>query len=247
MKPTCQESVSSVNSFLQNVLVCACLQKLNRFHKGRGGWLSPVQHRAGTAKQLRESPSKGFMHVSILPQRTLLNYMLATYHSHDFLNRFCFRKQQQLERDWSRKEVHKVYCCVKGALQEWVSLQKQRDCQQGQSLGGKEDRIIYAEVTRREPSKPKWLLQHFYRKNATAHLTWPVCSGGDQQWNVFSQYPTALWCLRGQHWDQWIPLMCVHTLYLPRKGCLPPLISMSSSRSSMHLTARPVLLKNTGF
>lgn len=43
----------------------------------------------------------------------------------------------------------------------------------------------------------------------------------------------------------WIHLMCVHTLYLPRKGCLPPLISMSSSRSSMHLTARPALWRNT--
>lgn len=42
-----------------------------------------------------------------------------------------------------------------------------------------------------------------------------------------------------------IHFMCMHTLYLPRKGCLPPLISMSSSRSSMHLTGRPVLLKDT--
>lgn len=40
-----------------------------------------------------------------------------------------------------------------------------------------------------------------------------------------------------------IHFVCMHTLYLPRKGCLPPLISMSSSRSNMHLTGRPVLLK----
>lgn len=31
------------------------------------------------------------------------------------------------------------------------------------------------------------------------------------------------------------------TLYLPRKGCLPPVISMSSSRSSMQRTGQPVL------
>lgn len=31
------------------------------------------------------------------------------------------------------------------------------------------------------------------------------------------------------------------TLYLARKGCLPPVISMSSSRSSMQRTGRPVL------
>lgn len=42
-----------------------------------------------------------------------------------------------------------------------------------------------------------------------------------------------------------IHFICMHTLYLPRKGCLPPLISMSSSRSSMHRTGRPVLFKNT--
>lgn len=79
----------------------------------------------------------------------------------------------------------------------------------------------------------KKLLQEFNRKNAITEL--------DHFFTVF--YYSAV--LGDNTETTCIHFTCMHTLYLPRKGCLPPLINMSSSRSSMHLTGRPVLSKDT--
>lgn len=82
--------------------------------------------------------------------------------------------------------------------------------------------------------------------NAITQLNGSIWSGEYQQWNNQSSnfITVSYYSLTFQNAKTpCIHFVCMHTLYLPRKGCLPPLISMSSSRSNMHLTGRPVLLK----
>lgn len=50
-----------------------------------------------------------------------------------------------------------------------------------------------------------------------------------------------LWCTVVQWCQKYYYLWCQITLYFPKKGDLPLVMSMSSPRSSTHRTARPVL------